>query len=46
MKLPPISYGASLTLLHSEWPKLHRVLAVLSAIELKEFTPLTSRVLL
>ena len=25
---------ASLTLLHSEWPKLHRVLAVLSAIGL------------
>ena len=24
-----------LTLLHSEWPKLHRVLAVLSAIGLK-----------
>ena len=25
-----------LTLLHSEWPKLHRVLAILSAIALKE----------
>ena len=24
----------SLTLLHSEWPKLHRVLAILSAIAL------------
>ena len=28
------SSDAKLTLLHSEWPKLHRVLAVLSAIEL------------
>ena len=28
--------GLLLTLLHSEWPKLHRVLAVLSAIGLKE----------
>ena len=33
--------GRLLTLLHSEWPKLHRVLAVLSAIGLKErmFSP-------
>ena len=29
-----------LTLLHSEWPKLHRVLAILSAIGLKkEYAP-------
>ena len=28
------------TLLHSEWPKLHRVLATLSATGLKEETPL------
>ena len=28
-----------LTLLHAEWSKLRRVLAVLSAIELKELTP-------
>ena len=26
-----VSSGLLLTLLHSEWPKLHRVLAVLSA---------------
>ena len=26
-----------LTLLHSEWPKLHRVLAILNAIELRCF---------
>ena len=28
----------TVTLLHSEWPKLHRVLAVLSAIELQSQT--------
>ena len=28
--------GQLLTLLHSEWPKLHRVLAILGAIGLKE----------
>ena len=27
----------NLTLLHSEWPKLHRVLAILSAIGLSAF---------
>ena len=27
--------GLLLTLLHSEWPKLHRALAILSAIGLK-----------
>ena len=27
--------GSCLTLLHSKWPKLHRVLAVLSAIGLR-----------
>ena len=32
---PYIVPSLSLTLLHSEWPKLHRVFAVLSAIGLK-----------
>ena len=32
--------GGSLTLLHSEWPKLHRVLAILSAIELRRIKDL------
>ena len=39
IKKPQTSYThmeSSLTLLHSEQPKLHRVLAVLSAIGLKE----------
>ena len=29
-------FGHFLTLLHSEWPKLHKVLAILSAIRLKK----------
>ena len=30
-----------LTLLHSEWPKLHRVLAILRAKRVKSLTPLS-----
>ena len=39
LRRPPFSYrlkNVSLTLLHLEQPKLHRVLAVLSAIGLKK----------
>ena len=32
----PLKMGVHLILLHSEWPKLHRVLAVLSAVGLRE----------
>ena len=34
----PFQQGLLLTLLHSEWPKLHRVLALLSAIGLRPGT--------
>ena len=34
--------GLILTLLHSEWPKLHRVLAILSVIGLKNLLQLHS----
>ena len=30
----PLTTNCDLNLLHSEWPKLHRVLAILSAIRL------------
>ena len=36
------NFGPTLTLLHTERPKLHSVLAVLSAIGLKKDAPLSS----
>ena len=44
---PVLNVGWTLTLLHSEWPKLHRVLAVLSAIGLNliSFTLITVHVM-